>query len=86
VRSDEVKAAIMGFDIATAGELNFRDRAVLRAVAAGRCRMDGRSLLVDGIYCADQLVGPRLVRAGLIVSAGSGLVRLTVAGEDLLVA
>jgi hypothetical protein len=46
-----------------------RDRAVLRAVAAGRCQLGAGCeplLLVDGIMCADFSVGQRLVEAGLI--------------------
>ncbi len=46
-----------------------RDRAVLLAVAAGRCTLSsdpGGVLLVDGQPCADQFAGRRLVRAGLV--------------------
>jgi hypothetical protein len=49
--------------------LNGRDRAVLRAVAAGRCRLGAGwqpVLLVDGLVCADSGAGRRLVAAGLI--------------------
>lgn len=60
-----------------------RDRAVLRAVAAGRCEYAAGALLVDGIGCCDQFVGPRLARAGLI-AARSGPARLTAAGRALL--
>ncbi|MFT7838673.1 hypothetical protein Q5530_21235 [Saccharothrix sp. BKS2] len=62
-----------------------RDRAVLRAVADGRCVYAAGTLLVDGIGCCDQFAGPRLVRAGLI-AAGVGPARLTAAGRALLVA
>ena len=46
-----------------------RDRAVLRAVAAGRCRLGPGwqpVLLVDGLACTDSAAGRRLVAAGLI--------------------
>lgn len=69
--------------------LSHRDRAVLRAVAAGRCAISGDAgtrLVIDGIGCCDQLVGPRLARAGLIAAAGSrpGPARLTPTGQALL--
>ena len=41
-----------------------RDRAVLRAVRAGRCQVSGGAgvrLTVDGLGCSDQFVGRRLV-------------------------
>jgi hypothetical protein len=60
-----------------------RDRAVLRAVAAGRCVYAADTLLVDGLCCCDQFVGPRLARAGLI-AARPGPARLTEDGEALL--
>jgi hypothetical protein len=46
-----------------------RDRAVLLAVAAGRCTVSpdpGGGLLIDGRPCTDQFAGRRLVRAGLV--------------------
>lgn len=49
--------------------INGRDRAVLRAVAAGRCQLGvgcERVLLVDGIGCADSATGPRLLALGLL--------------------
>jgi hypothetical protein len=49
--------------------LTGRDRAVLRAVAAGRCQLGAGYqpvLLVDGLVCADFAAGQRLVTAGLI--------------------
>jgi hypothetical protein len=49
--------------------LSGRDRAVLRAVGAGRCRLGAGwqpVLLVDGLVCADSGAGHRLVAAGLI--------------------
>ena len=67
----------------TATDLTFRDRAILRAVAAGRCELTSGSLVVDGLRCADQFAGPRLARAGLIV-AGSRVAELTVVGRALL--
>ncbi|GLZ29417.1 hypothetical protein Lesp02_16070 [Lentzea sp. NBRC 105346] len=65
--------------------LSHRDRAVLRAVAAGRCELSGRSLLVDGMGCCDQFVGPRLTEAGLI-SAQPGVACLTESGYAALAA
>ena len=64
-----------------------RDRAVLRAVAAGRCEISStsRALVVDGLCFSDQFAGSRLTRAGLIAStAGDGPVRLTPSGHALL--
>jgi hypothetical protein len=49
--------------------LNGRDRAVLRAIAAGRCLLGSGwqpVLMVDGLVCADSLAGQRLVLAGLV--------------------
>ncbi|MFC5233278.1 hypothetical protein [Pseudonocardia zijingensis] len=46
-----------------------RDRALLRAVAAGRCRLGPGcqpELVIDGLACADSGAGARLVAAGLI--------------------
>jgi hypothetical protein len=65
--------------------LTHRDRAVLRAVADGRCEIAGSSLLVDGLCCADQFAGLRLTTAGLI-SARSGPAALTSAGYQVLAA
>jgi hypothetical protein len=45
--------------------LSNRDRAVLRAIAAGRCVLAGTALRVDGLLCADQFTGARLAAAGL---------------------
>lgn len=50
--------------------LSGRDRALLRAVAAGRCTVGsgcGPVLLVDGLACADSIAAGRLLAAGLIV-------------------
>jgi hypothetical protein len=57
---------------------------VLRAVAAGRCRIASRSLVVDGVYCADQFLGGRLIQAGLITATDT--VQLTPSGAQLLAA
>lgn len=65
--------------------LTHRDRNVLRAVAAGRCELSGRSLLVDGIGCCDQFVGSRLAEAGLI-TALPGRASLTDTGAAVLAA
>ncbi len=70
----------------TSIELSQRDRAVLRAVAAGRCAisaMDGGMLVVDGMRLCDQFLGPRLTKAGLIAAA-AGLAHLTTDGQTLL--
>jgi hypothetical protein len=66
-----------------ASALSHRDRAVLRAVAAGRCvraGLQGMALLVDGLCCADQFAGPRLAAAGLIAASTTELA-LTPAGR-----
>ncbi|MHA6794361.1 hypothetical protein ACVGVM_12755 [Pseudonocardia bannensis] len=66
-------------------ELSHRDRAVLRAVGAGRCRISGDiglSPVIDGMGCCDQFLGPRLASAGLIaVEPGPGPARLTESGR-----
>lgn len=69
--------------------LSNRDRAVLRAVADGRCQISGdigMHLVIDGVCCCDQFVGTRLSQAGLIVTDGSrpGPARLTLTGQALL--
>ncbi len=69
----------------TTAALNHRDRAVLRAVAAGRCELSGATLVVDGLCFADQFAAPRLTAAGLI-AAGSGRASLTPSGQALLAA
>ncbi len=49
--------------------LSGRDRALLRAVAAGRCEFRGGCepvLVVDGLVCADSSAAHRLVDAGLV--------------------
>ncbi len=48
-----------------------RDRAVLRAVAVGRCQLGAGCepvLLVDGLVCTDSSAGRRLVAAGFIAA------------------
>jgi hypothetical protein len=70
----------------TTTSINHRDRAVLRAVAAGRCEIpagSGGALTVDGLCFADQFTGRRLTAAGLI-AAGVGQARLTAYGHALL--
>jgi len=69
--------------------LSHRDRAVLRAVAAGRCEISDPvavSLVIDGMCVCDQLVGPCLAQAGLIAASGPrpGPARLTPSGQALL--
>jgi hypothetical protein len=74
----------------TAAPLSIRDKAVLRAVAAGRCeiaRAAGGVLIVDGLCFADQFAGPRLASAGLIAAtAETGHAMLTASGQALLAA
>lgn len=72
-------------------ELSNRDRAVLRAVAAGRCMISddyGNPLTIDGLCCADQFTKSRLTRAGLMAVAGPAPApaQLTLAGRVLLAA
>jgi hypothetical protein len=74
--------------ITSTAALNPRDRAVLRAVAAGRCEISataGRTLVVDGLCFADQFAAPRLTAAGLIAS-GTGRAHLTPSGQARLAA
>jgi hypothetical protein len=71
----------------TAAPLTNRDRAVLRAVAAGRCEISatGGVLVVDGLCLADQFAGSRLTAAGLIAAATeTGRALLTASGRELL--
>jgi len=77
------RVATMTTTIST--QLSNRDRAVLRAVAEGRCtvaRGCGSTLVIDGFCCSDQFVGPRLASAGLIAVGDSA--RLTPSGLALL--
>jgi hypothetical protein len=66
-------------------EICGRDRAVLRAVAAGRCELRAGcepELVVDGVRCADSGVATRLIAAGLLVKPiGSTIAQLTPAGR-----
>lgn len=73
----------------TTSELSHRDRAVLRAIAAGRCEISadaGISLVIDGVHCCDQFIGRRLAQAGLIAATRSrpGPARLTPSGQALV--
>jgi hypothetical protein len=73
--------------------LTCRDRAILRAVAAGTAELSGGmhpDLFLEGRCCCDQLAAHRLVESGLIassVAAGPCLrvpARLTAAGQAAL--
>lgn len=73
----------------TTAALNHRDRAVLRAVAAGRCAISaasGGALTIDGLCFSDQFAGSRLRAVGLIDTAASGRALLTPSGQELLAA
>ncbi|WP_214406564.1 hypothetical protein [Pseudonocardia lacus] len=62
--------------------LTGRDRAILRAVAAGTAELTGGTepdLLLDGRYCCDQAAAHRLARAGLIAPSAVCLVGQRVA-------
>jgi hypothetical protein len=68
-----------------------RYRAVLRAAAAGRCRIGvgyAPVLWVDEMVCADSSAGHRLLAAGLIHPGDPArprdVVTLTDAGQDAL--
>ncbi|CAM3393626.1 hypothetical protein KIPE111705_06210 [Kibdelosporangium persicum] len=63
-----------------------RDRAVLRAVAAGRCEISGQCLRIDGLTCCDQFAAMRLTQAGLITGSEREPARLTPTGQALLAA
>jgi len=68
-------------------ELCHRDRAVLRAIAAGRCVISndaGVVLVIDGKCCCDQMIGARLSKAGLIATTNPGPARLTDSGRAVL--
>jgi hypothetical protein len=73
--------------------LSGRDRAILRAVAAGGAELQlgaEPDLFLDGRSCCDQSAAHHLVRAGLIAAATLGLVgqrvaaALTAAGQQSL--
>jgi hypothetical protein len=77
----------------TTSTLSGRDRAILRAVAAGGAELQLGSepdLFFDGRSCCDQSAAHYLVRAGLIAAATLGLVGrrvdavLTPAGHEAL--
>jgi len=66
----------------TTSTLSGRDRAILRAVAAGGAELalgTEPDLFLDGRCCCDQSAAHRLVRAGLIAAATLGLVGQRVA-------
>jgi hypothetical protein len=72
-----------------AAPLTNRDRAVLRAVAAGRCEISPTAgvLVVDGLCFTDQFAGVRLTTAGLIaVARETGKALLTASGQAQLAA
>lgn len=78
----------------TTTELSGRQRALLRAVAAGRCELSCSQvpdMFVDGLCCCDQLSARQLVRAQL-VTTGDGFAgrrvaaALTAAGQAVLAA
>jgi hypothetical protein len=66
-------------------EICGRDRAVLRAIAAGRCELWAGCepvLVVDGMRCADSGVAKRLLAKRLVVKPiGSTVAELTPAGR-----
>ena len=66
----------------TTNTLSGRDRAILRAVAAGGAEValgTEPDLFFDGRCCCDQTAAHYLVRAGLIAAATLGLVGQRVA-------
>lgn len=66
----------------TTNTLSGRDRAFLRAVAAGGAQLQlgtEPDLFFDGRSCADQYAAHNLVRAGFIAAAKLGLVGQRVA-------
>jgi hypothetical protein len=76
-------------------ELNFRTRAILRAVASGRVQMVTSrepDIFVDGLACSDQASAHRLFHADLIRPTRPGRVgervpaALTRAGESIVTA
>jgi hypothetical protein len=72
-----------------ATEVCGRDRAVLRAVAAGRCQLRAGcepQLIVDGLSCADSAAARRLITAGLLAPPTGPIerARLTTAGRAAL--
>ena len=66
----------------TTSTLSGRDRAILRAVAAGGAQLQlgaEPDLFLDGRSCCDQTAAHYLVHAGLIAAATLGLVGQRVA-------
>ena len=62
-----------------------RDRAILTAVAAGRCAIVGADLRVDGRGCCDQFAAARMRSAGWIRRVeSSGRAELTPEGHGVL--
>ena len=85
--SDRERPGAVSFP--TEAQVCGRDRAVLRAVAAGRCRLRGGCeplLVVDGVACADSGVARRLIHAGLVAppAGTTDRARLTAAGRAAL--
>lgn len=79
--------------VAETSTVSGRDRALLRAVADGRCELGTGCepvLLVDGMLCADTAAAHRLVSAGLLVAPDPSRpvvpAVLTSAGRALLAA
>jgi hypothetical protein len=79
--------------MATTSTLSGRDRAILRAVAAGAAELALGAvpdLFLDGLYCCDQAAARDLVRAGLLAPETPGRVgqrvaaALTPAGHEAL--
>jgi len=77
----------------TTSTLSGRDRAILRAVAAGGAELQlgtEPDLFFDGRSCCDQSAAHQLFRAGLIAAATLGLVgqrvaaTLTSAGREAI--
>ena len=77
----------------TTSSLSGRDRAILRAVAAGGAELalgTEPDLFLDGRCCCDQTAAHHLVRAGFIAATTLGLVgqrvtaALTPAGHEAL--
>ena len=77
----------------TTSTLSGRDRAILRAVAAGAAELQlgvEPDLFLDGRSCADQSAAHHLVHAGYLTAATLGAVgqrvaaTLTPAGHDAL--
>ena len=79
--------------MATTSTLSGRDRAILRAVAAGGAQLQlgaEPDLFFDGRSCCDQNAAHHLVRSGLIAARSLGLVgqrvaaTLTSAGREAI--